>query len=267
MLNARGGIETDLTVARLAADRFLVVAPTVAHRKVTNAFGAAATDLTTNLGTIGIFGPQSRALLAALTPADLAKDAFPFSTAQAIELAGVDTMALRISYAGELGWELYVPVADLGGVYDALLAQAPNLTHAGYLALDSLRLEKGFRSWGHDISPTDSPFDVGLGFTVANGKTARDHEPAHTMVHVLLRDPDELLHHGESVYRDGRIVGRVTSGAYGYTLGGAVGLATIEAGTALDGAAFAVDVAGRLVPAELSARAFYDPAGARMRTS
>ena len=267
MLNVRGGIETDLTVARLAADRFFVVAPTLAHRKVGNAFGAAATDLTINLGTIGIFGPQSRALLAALTPADLSNDAFPFSTAQAIELAGVDTIALRISYAGELGWELYVPVADLGGVYDVLLAQAPDLTHAGYFALDSLRLEKGFRSWGHDIGSADSPLDVGLGFTVANGTTARDREPARTMVHVLLRDPDELLHHGESVYRDGRIVGRVTSGAYGYTLGGAVGLATIEVGAALDGAAFAVDVAGRLVPAELSARAFYDPAGARMRTS
>ncbi|MHB8469288.1 MAG: GcvT family protein [Gaiellaceae bacterium] len=226
LLNAAGGIDTDCTVARLAEDRYLLVAPTTMRRRVASLIDGR--DVTEEYGTIGIFGPDAF---------DVVGREAPFATAHSLD-DGV--IALRMSYVGERGWELYVPVADLPAVYDGFA----DLLHAGFYALDSLRLEKGFLSAGHDVGPTDKPGDL--------------------RVSILLRDPDQYLHHGESVLRDGAIAGRVTSGAYGHTLGGAVGIALLAAGTPLDGE-FAVDVAGTLVPADVSARAFYDPSGARMR--
>jgi glycine/D-amino acid oxidase-like deaminating enzyme/glycine cleavage system aminomethyltransferase T len=226
LLNARGGIDTDCTVARLADDRYLLVAPTTMRRKVAGLVDGR--DVTEEYGTIGIFGPDAF---------DVVGREAPFATAHLLD-DGV--IGLRMSYVGERGWELYVPVAQLLDVYDAFA----DLPHAGFYALDALRLEKGFVSAGHDVGPIDRPGDL--------------------RVNVLLRDPDHYLQHGESVLGDGAIVGRITSGAYGHTLGGAVGIALLHPGTPLDGE-FAVDIAGTLVAADVSAKPFYDPTGERMR--
>lgn len=290
MLNHRGGIEVDLTVTRLGEDRFLVVAPTVTevrvgHRLCRHAAQHAdvtVTDSTPAWSTLAVMGPRSRDVLAGVADVDLGNAAFPFGTARWIELGRVRALALRVSFAGELGWELYVPAESAVAAYEELRAAgaAHGIRHAGYFALDTLRAEKGFRHWGADVGPADTPLETGLGFTVAWDKDvsfvgrsaleARRGQPLRRrLVHVLLDDPGPQLHHGESVVRDGRIVGRVTSGAYGHTLGAAVGLAFVEddAGVAPDTlrGAFEVDVAGARVPARLSLRPFYDPASSRMR--
>ena len=248
MLNGRGGTELDATVTRLADDLFLVVAPTAAQAKTFHwlrRYGdpaAVVTDVTSGLGTLAVTGPRSRELLALLTGADLSDAAFPFATAQEIDVGWATALALRISFAGELGWELYAPVESLATLYDQLLEAGAGLglRHAGYHALDSLRAEKGYRHWGADMGPTDTPFEAGLGSTVAMDKPggfigrealvvlATD-PPRRRLAHVLLAEPEPQLYHGESVVHDGRIVGRVTSGAFGHTLGAAVGLAAIEA--------------------------------------
>jgi len=288
MLNGGGGVELDVTVTRLADDDFLVVAPTAAQAKTfywlrRHAPEAVVTDVTSGLGVLAVTGPRSRELLAGLTDADLADASFPFATARRIDVGWASVLALRVSFTGELGWELYAPVESLATLYDQLVSAGDGhgLRLAGYRALDSLRAEKGFRHWGADVGPADTPSEAGLGFTVAPDKEpaflgaealrAKQDEPlSRRLVHVKLEDPEPLLYHGESVVLDGAVVGRVTSGAYGHTLGAAVGLALIEA--APDDAArivasgeVAVDVAGVRVPATLSDKAFYDPDGERMR--
>ncbi len=289
MLNGRGGTELDATVTRLAADVFLVVAPTAAQAKTFHwlrRYGdpaAVVTDVTSGLGTLAVTGPRSRELLALLTSADLSDAAFPFATAREIDVGWATALALRISFAGELGWELYAPVESLTTLYDQLIeaGAALDLRHAGYHALDSLRSEKGYRHWGADMGPTDTPFEAGLGSTVAMAKpggfigrealVARAAEPPRRrLAHVLLAEPEPLLYHGESVVHDGRVVGRVTSGAFGHTLGAAVGLAAIEGEPAVANEIVVsgeveIEIAGVRVPARLDARPFYDPAGARLR--
>ena len=184
---------------------------------------------------------------------------------------------------GELGWELYAPVESLESLFDDLVAEGARigLRLAGYHALDSLRAEKGLLHWGADIGPADSPYEAGIGFTVALDKPVEfigrrglrrpsATPPTRRLVHVKLDEPAPLLYHGESVVLDGRIIGRVTSGAYGYTLGAAVGFAYVEAApdelqAMIASGAARIDCAGTLAPATLSLRPFYDPAGARMR--
>lgn len=257
---------------------------------------------------LALTGPLAREVLASLTDAPLDDAAFPYGTGKRIDVGRAPTLALRISYAGELGWELYAPAESLPALYDDIMATgAPfGLGPAGYHALDGLRAEKGFRHWGADMGPADTPFEAGLGFTVAldkdtdfvgraalRGRAAAP--PRRRLVGVKLDDPGALLHGGESLLLEGAVVGRVTSGAYGHTVGAAVGLALVEAGpgepaellgaaaargatavgdattagdaTAREGAgvAVAVDVAGTKVPATLADGPFYDPAGARMR--
>ena len=190
-------------------------------------------------------------------------------------------LALRISFAGELGWELYAPAESLPVLYDQLVAAgaALGLRHAGYHALDGLRAEKGYIHWGADAGPADTPAEAGLGVTVAmdkpGGFIGREAllaagAPRRRLVPILLADPEPLLYHGESVLQGGRVVGRVTSGAYGHTLGAAVGLAAIDGEPAAVDAIVAggdveVEIAGERVPARLSARPFYDPDGRRLR--
>jgi glycine cleavage system aminomethyltransferase T/glycine/D-amino acid oxidase-like deaminating enzyme len=289
MLNPRGGIEVDLTVTRLERDRFLVVAPALTQGRVLHwlrhlARGAAAavTDVTAGYGTLAVMGPRSRDLLSRLTDADLGSGAFPFGTAQEVDLGWARALAVRVSFVGELGWELYPETDGVETVYDALLEAGADLglRHAGYHALDTLRMEKGYRHWPHEAGPADTPIDAGLAFTVAWDKPAftgreallalRDQPKRRRMVHVALDDPEPLLFHGESVLREGRVVGRITSGAYGHHLGRAVALATIEdpdafSNEALAAGGYAVDVLGERVPATLSARPFYDPANERLR--
>jgi 4-methylaminobutanoate oxidase (formaldehyde-forming) len=275
MLNDRGGVEMDLTVTRLAGDRFLIVAPAIAQRAVRARVGGR--DVTSAHATLAVMGPRSRRLLQGLTDADLSNAAFPFGTAQQIDLGFGPTLAVRVSFVGELGWELYPDAAVAGALYDAVREAGTELglRHAGYHALDSLRSEKGYRHWPADMSPTDTPLDVGLEFTVAYDKPAfagrdallraREAPRRRRLVHLRLIDPEPLLRHGETLLHEGRVVGRVTSAAYGHHLGGAVGLAMLDEPD-LAGTTVTVDIAGRLVEAELSDRPFYDPGNRRLRS-
>jgi 4-methylaminobutanoate oxidase (formaldehyde-forming) len=284
MLNARGGIELDGTVTRLAADRFWVITPTAAHQKTLAMFGRAAEgraaavfDASAGIATIGVMGPHSRELLRRISPADLSNEALPWGRSVEIEVADGYARCLRVSFVGELGFELY-PTADLAvNVYDAVVAAGADLglRHAGYHALDALRSEKGYRHLGHDIGPVDDPYQAALGFTVAldkpGGFVGRDaiaaragETPDRRQVFVRLQDPEPLLLHGESLLADGTIVGRLTSGAYGHTLGAACGLGYLR-GDVPAGDAFEVDCAGRRVPATVSDTPFYDPQNVRLR--
>ncbi len=255
LVNGSGGVELDATVTRLGDDSFLVVAPTDTQTKVfhwitrhSDPATTAIVDVTSGLGTLAVTGPRSRELLARLTDAPLHDAAFPFGTGREIDVGWATVLALRISYAGELGWELYAPVESLTVLYDQIVAagQESGLRHAGYHALDCLRAEKGFRHWGADMGPADTPYEAGLGFTVALDKPggffgrkalraaadgaapAAAAAPLRRLVCVKLDDPEPLLYGGESLLCEGAIVGRVTSGAYGHTLGAAVGLAFVE---------------------------------------
>lgn len=274
MLNALGGVESDLTVTRLAADRFLAVAPAVAQRAVVNRLRGR--DRTAELATLAVMGPRSRELLGRLTGADLSSDSFPFGTAREIDFGFGPVLAIRVSFVGELGWELY-PMADVAlSLHDAIVEAGSDLglRHAGYHALDTLRSEKGYRHWPHDVGPADTPLDTGLGFTIAwekpnfTGREAllagRERPRTRRLVHIRLLDAEPLLRSGDSVRHEGRVVGRVTSGAYGHHLGCAVGLAMLVE-PELAASAVTVEIAGREVEAELSRRPFYDPDNVRLR--
>lgn len=283
-LNRNGGIELDGTVTRLADDRFLVVTPSTSHqkslwllRRAARGHAAAVVDVTAALATLGVMGPRSRELLARVSPDDWADAAQPYTTGREVEVADGFAYSLRISFVGELGYELY-PSADLAvNVFDALWEAGQDLgvRLAGYHALDSLRSEKGYRHLGHDIGAADDPYSAGLGFTLAldkpGGFTGRDAvaaldpaAPRHRTVYVALDDPDVVFVHDETVLADGVAVGRMTSGAYGHTLGRAVGIAALDPAVALD-ATFTVECKGALVPATVSRRPFYDARGERLR--
>jgi 4-methylaminobutanoate oxidase (formaldehyde-forming) len=289
MLNARGGIECDLTVARLAEDDYLVVtiAAAATHdadwiRRGLGEARATLTDLTSASTVLGVMGPRSRALLSRLTPADLSNDAFPFGATREIEIGHALARATRITYVGELGWELYVPTEFAAGVYDALVAAgaALDLRHAGYHAMDSLRMEKGYRSWGHDIGGDDTPLEAGLGFAVAFKKDGfvgreallrrRDAPLARRLVMFTLEDPEPLLLGDEPIYRDGVLVGRVTSGAYGHTLGRSVGMGYVGYPDGVDAAfvragRWELEIALERHPARAHLEPPYDPRAARVR--
>jgi 4-methylaminobutanoate oxidase (formaldehyde-forming) len=282
-LNEAGGIELDGTITRVADERFLVVTPsTTRHRslwhlrRLARGRAAAVVDVTAGLATIAVMGPRSRDLIERVSPEDWSDAAQPYYTGREVEIADGFAYALRLSYVGELGYELYVEADLARDVYRALwdAGQDLGVRPAGYFALDTLRLEKGYRHLGHDMGPTDDPYSVGLGFAVAKGKTgyvgaeavaALDPlAPRRRMVHVALDDPQRMLVHDEAVLLDGRHVGRMTSGGYGHTVGRSVGLATLDPGVDLSGS-FMVECAGVSVPATVSRRPFYDPDGTRLR--
>jgi heterotetrameric sarcosine oxidase gamma subunit len=288
--NERGGIEMDPTVTRLGEETFLVVAPTLYQRRtemlLRNAVSDSetVTDVTSGFAALHVAGPASREVLGGVVDADLSNGAFPFLSAREVEVAWAKAWALRASFTGELGWELYVPTEFAAGVYDAIVEAGVGvgLRHAGAFAFDALRLERGFRSWGHDIGTLDDPFISGLGFTVKLGKevdfTGKDALAAivtephdRRLVSVRLDEDERTLWHGESVLRDGGRVGHVTSGAYGFTLGGGVGLAWVHGPDGVDDAwldsgEWRVEIRDRQIPATVHARAFYDPSGARARS-
>jgi heterotetrameric sarcosine oxidase gamma subunit len=283
-LNRCGGIENDGTVTRLGEDRFLVITPTATqHRTLewlrSHGQGRSVTiaDVTSASATLAVMGPRSRELLSRLTSAELSNDAFPFFTSKEIQVRNAPAFAIRASFVGELGWELYVPSEFAVHVYDAIVDAGADLglRHAGYQALDSLRIEKGFVHVGHDVGPTDDPFTAGLGHVVkldkdfvgsAAARVAKEGTRSHRLVSLKLEDPEPVLLHGESVIADDRIVGTVMSGAYAHTLGAAAGLAMIETSAVSDEESTAqVDLAGLMVKATLSPRPFYDPSGSRMR--
>lgn len=284
-LNRRGGIENDGTVTRLGEQRFLVItAAATQHRAFEwlrrhgEGMAVSVVDTTSSLATLAVMGPRSRKLLERICDVDLSKAAFPFFTGRSVQVAGAPALAIRASFVGELGWELYVPAELAARAHDAIVeaGRDAGLRHAGYHALDSLRIEKGFVHVGHDVGPTDDPFTAGLGHVVkldrdfVGADVLRTMEPSRPMrrlVSVKLEDPGPLLLHGESVVADGRLAGIVMSGAYAHTLGAAAGLAIVDARLLRDDAPVVyVDCAGTPVEATLSSRALYDPDGSRMRS-
>ena len=248
MLNARGGIEADLTVTRLAESAYLIVtgASVATHdtdwiRRNLGDARVVLTDVTSASAVLGVMGPNARALLARLTDADLSNTAFPFLASREIWLGSARVRASRVTYVGELGWELYIPTDQAAGVYDALVSAGDDLglRHAGYHAMDSLRIEKAYRSWGHDLGSEDTPLEAGLGFAVRFDKRGpflgrdallaqREKPLTRRLVVFTLEDPEPLLYHDEPILRDGALVGRITSGAYGHTIGRAIGLGYVE---------------------------------------
>ena len=215
------------------------------------------TDVTSAYAVLNVQGPRSADLLARFDKLEN-----PYGTMKEIDVGDARAWAFRISYVGELGWELYVPSEFALNAYDALVAagEAFGLRHAGYHALDSLRLEKGYRSWGHDLSPADTPLEAGLGFAVAFGKKAgfigreallrqREAGVKRRLLSFTLDDPQRLLFHDEPVYCDGRVAGRITSGAFGHTLGRAVGLGYVQPKEG--NPRYEIDVAGERIPASV----------------
>jgi 4-methylaminobutanoate oxidase (formaldehyde-forming) len=290
MLNVRGGIEADLTVTRLAADAFVVVtaAASSTHdadwvRRHLGDARAVLTDVTSAFAVLGVMGPRSRTLLARVTDADLSNAAFPFGTSRDVWLASAPVRATRITYVGELGWELYVPTEFARAAYEVLVPAGEDLglRHAGYHAMDSLRIEKAYRSWGHDLGNEDTPLQAGLGFAVRLDKAVafigRDalieqhgRPLTRRLVVFLLDDPEPLLYHDEPIWRDGEMVGRITSGAYGHTVGRSVGLGYVTHAGGVDDAFVAtgrweIEVACERLPARAQLAPPYDPKSLRIR--
>ena len=288
-LNARGGIEADLTITREALDRYLVVSAAATqtrdfawlNRNIDPDARATAVDVSSSMAVLGVMGPRSRELISLLTNADMSNAAFPFGTSQVIDLAYARVRASRITYVGELGWEIYIPVEFAPSVFDALMKEGEplGLRLAGYHALNSLRMEKGYRHWGHDISDEDTPLQSGLGFAVAwkkpsgfLGKEALIAQKAEgttrTLVQFALDEPDALLYHNEPICRDGVIVGRISSGMFGHTLGKSLGMGYVEHNTKyasmLEGV-YEIEVAGVRLKAQPSLIPFYDPQSLRIK--
>ncbi|PRY62888.1 4-methylaminobutanoate oxidase (formaldehyde-forming) [Knoellia remsis] len=290
-LGPDGGIEADLTVTKRSNEDFLVVVSDTARghalawlRRGLGDADVRVEDVTQRLGQLNVQGPRSRDLLALLADADLSDEAFPFRAARTITVAGVEVLCVRITYVGELGYELHVPGERAAEVWRALRARgtAYGLRPVGLRALGSLRLEKAYRDWGHDIDNTDTVGSAGLGFAVDLGHEfiGRDAVVAEQvsprsdrLVQVLLTDPEPLMFGAEVMLRDGVAVGDVRSASYGWTLGGAVGLASVDTGLPgepvtqewLDAGTWEVDVAGVRVPATVSLRPLHDPTSSRVR--
>jgi 4-methylaminobutanoate oxidase (formaldehyde-forming) len=287
-LNDDGRIEADVTVSKLADDRFWVVASDTAHGHVAGLLGRAARgrdvrveDAGAAYAQLNLQGPLSRDVLAKLTDADLSTDAWPFRGVREVDVAGIPVTCARITYLGELGYELYVAADRALELYDALAA-GEGVRPVGLKALASLRMEKAYRDYGHDIDNTDCPLDVGLGFAVAwdtdfRGKEAlekrrADFPSTQRLVQIRLSDPEPLLYHAEPVLRDGEVVGYVRAASYGWTLGASVGLAFVSSAGGekvtkdwLEAGTWEVDVAGERYAAEVSLRPMYDPTSARVR--
>jgi 4-methylaminobutanoate oxidase (formaldehyde-forming) len=285
-LDGAGKLQADLTVTKRDDERFWIVATDTAHRHVQAWLArhipsdaqVAVTDVTSGYAQINVQGPQSRTLLQQLTTTDVANAAFPFRAAREIDIGFARVLCIRITYLGELGYELYVPAEQATHVYDRLVeaGAALGLRHAGLKALASLRMEKGYRDYGHDIDNTDSVLDAGLGFAVdldkPGGFLGREAVVAQKaagplkrrLVQILVEDPQPMMFHAEIVRRNGVPVGYIRAASYGHTLGGAVGLAMVEADAPVDArylaeARWEVEIAGRCFPARASLRPFYDP--------
>jgi sarcosine dehydrogenase len=289
LLNSRGGIEADLTVARLAQDRFYIVTGTgfrahdlswvASHLPKT---GCVLQDVTEAFGTLSLMGPKSRAVLAAVTTTNVTNAAFPFGTVQELVIAGVSLRAMRLTYVGELGWELHVPIAAIGEVFDALMAagEAAKIRPVGYRALESLRLEKGYRAWSSDITPNDTPFEAGLGWAVKMasgtdfiGRNALATAPPLTkrFAGFTLDDPDVVLLGRETILRNGVPVGYLTSGGYGYSIGKSLGYGYIRNAQGvsddyLGTGAYALVVASQTYPAQIALGPLFDPKNTRIRS-
>jgi 4-methylaminobutanoate oxidase (formaldehyde-forming) len=293
-LNARGGIEADVTVTRLAPASFLVVTSAASlvrdlgwiRRHVPQGAHCTVLDVSAGEAVLSVMGPRARDVLQPVCGSDLTNDAFPFGTAQEVELGMGLARLHRVSYVGELGWEVYVASDMAAHVFEVIEEEgrAHGLALCGLHAFDSCRIEKAFRHWGHDITDEDHVLEAGLGFAVRPDKapsrfgdflgrdavlTRKQEGLSRRMLQFRLRDPEPMLYHNEPVLRDGEIVGHLTSGAYGHHLGAAIGLGYVpcpgESAEAVLASAYQVEIAGTRVAANASLRPLYDPKAARMR--
>ncbi|MBL8564074.1 MAG: GcvT family protein [Gemmobacter sp.] len=286
MLNDRGGIESDLTVTRLSETAFLLVVPGATLQRdlawlrahVGDEF-AVITDVTAAEAVLCLMGPEARSVLQKVSPNDFSNAAHPFGTAREIEIGMGLARAHRVTYVGELGWELYVSADQAAHVFEAIMAAEPGLKLCGLHALDSCRIEKAYRHWGHDITDEDHVLEAGLGFAVRTAKPAfigreavlRKAEAGleRRLVQFRLEDPEPLLFHNEALLRDGKIIGPVTSGNYGHHLGAAIGMGWVpckeETEAEILGSVYEIEVAGVRHRAVASLAAMYDPTSARVR--
>ena len=290
MLNRRGGIEADVTFCRLATDRYYMITGTgygthdATHLRRSLAPGAKVTvrEVTSAYATLSLMGPLSREILQPLAEADLSNAAFPFATCQEIFIAGAPVLAVRVTFVGELGWELHVPTEYALTLYEELRRQGAGsgLTDAGYRAIDSLRLEKAYRIWSADIGPDFTPYEAGLGFAVRLNKNAdfigraalleaRD-KPLSRRLVTLSADPAVVLLGRETIYRDGERIGWLSSGGQGHSVGRSIGLGYLRANGGLEDASllagtYELEVRTRRVPATLHLQPLSDPKGERAR--
>ena len=285
LLNRRGGIECDLTITRVASDRFLIVTGTAfgqhdlawLRNHLPDDGSVQLNDLTSGRVCFGLWGPAARAILEPLTTADVSDEAFPFMTARAITVGRVPVLALRVTYVGELGWELYAHTEFGPALWDTLMeAGRPHgLVAGGYRAIDSLRLEKGYRAWSTDITPDETPFDAGLGFAVALDKgvdfigrdallAAKAAGPRKRLRCLVLDDPRSVCLGNEPVRIGGDIVGRVTSGGYGYAVERSIAYAYLPPDAPI-GTRGEIDVFGEWVAFEVMREPLWDPSNARIR--
>jgi glycine cleavage system T protein len=286
MLNARGGIECDFTVTRLAEDRFRIVTGTAfgqhdlawirAH--LPDDGSVEVSDVTSALACLGLWGPRARDILQPLTAVDLANDAFPYMSATELSVGFVPCLALRVTYVGELGWELYCPIEFGARLWETLweAGRPHGMVAGGYRAIDSMRLEKGYRVWGADITPDVTPYEAGLGFAVKLDKgadfigrealvAAREAPPDRSLACLVLDDPRSVALGEEPVRVHGRVVGRVTSGGYGYTVGRSIAYAFLPATDATPEREVEVEIFGRWVGGRVAREPLFDPRGERIR--
>ena len=290
MFNHRGRFKSDLTVVRLAEREFYIITATAQRthdfcwieRHIAPGEQAELVDVTSGYCVMGVMGPCSRDFLSPLTDADLSLDAFPFGTAQEIGIDQYSVRAVRLTYVGELGWELHVAMDQAQQVYDVLHEHGgpQRLVDAGHTAINSLRLEKAYRAWGSDITADDTPLEAGLSFAVSWDKdppfigreallVLREEKLKKRMAAFVLQDPDIMLWHGETIWRDGACVGYASSASYGHAVGGAVALGYVRDETnlsreSLEQGTWEIDVAGKKVPATLHLRSPWDPGRERI---
>ncbi|MDX6637560.1 MAG: hypothetical protein QOJ01_1071, partial [Solirubrobacterales bacterium] len=286
MLNRRGGIECDFTVSRLAEDRFSIVTGTAfgnhdrewIRRNLPEDGSARVRDVTAAQSCMGVWGPRARDVLGALTPADLSNEAFPYMSLREITVGDVPVRALRVTYVGELGWELYCPTEYGLGLWRALweAGEPHGIVAGGYRAIDSMRLEKGYRVWGADITPDETPYEGGVGFCVKLEKPggfigrdalaeAKAAGPRKRLRCLVLSDPRYVALGNEPVRIGGEVAGRVTSGGYGYTVERSIAYALLPPEGSEPGTAVAVEIFGRWVEGEVASEPLFDPKGERIR--
>ena len=291
MLNDRGGMESDFTAFRLAGDRYMLITGSSQpvrdknwiEKNLLDGEFVTLTDITSSLAVLSIMGPKSRTLLQRLTDTDMGNDTFPMFTSREISLGYATVRAARLSYVGELGWELYVPVEMAAGLYDELMAAGEDLglRNAGMLALGSLRVEKGYRSWGHDITPDETPLEAGLGFAVKlktdiafKGRQAIEEQKQEglnqRLVHFKVVDPSLHLLGHEPILQHDKVIGQVTSAAYSHTLGACAAMGYIQLngknpGQIIGEGNFKIEYAAKTYPAEAALEPLFDPKGEHIR--
>jgi 4-methylaminobutanoate oxidase (formaldehyde-forming) len=293
MLGAHGGYESDLTVTRLSPDEFLLVSSSATTerdkdhiaKRLAPGTRASLVDVTSAYAVLGVMGPRSRELLAALSSADFSDAGFPLRTSREVDLGYFTVRATRITYVGELGWELYVPAERAAGVFAALTAAGAGsgLVNAGYYTIESMRLEKGYRAYGRELTPEYNPLEAGLLFACKLGgpvpflgreavEKARAAGPKRRLVSVVADAPDAMLWGGELLLRDGAPAGMLTSAAWGEALGSPVGLGYLrdpDGGVVsrdfISAGRYQVNAGGELYPAAVTLRPPFDPGNTRIR--